>query len=185
MLDARARPFATAVGLSLDDVKAEQGRRSRPEDCRNRKTEGQQAAGAAQQERGQAQEALEQARLPENRRKRLSRYDWRSSRSSRGKKSELAQKKGELAKEKIDVAEKAAEMAQKRLGVTSIQARVRAQGPHGHGKILNDYEGQAERRGGHKTQLGGGGCGVAKQSWSRCAGRQSWRNHRPSRSTPN
>jgi hypothetical protein len=140
MLETRAQTIRDTVGVSLDDMKAEQEQAVAAQRTAETENEGPAAAGCGSAGTRQSRRPSSKQKLPENRRKRLSRYDWRSSRnSSRRKSLNWRRRKEKLAKEKIDVAEKAAELAQKRLEVTTYRLESERKGRTAT-EILNTYE---------------------------------------------
>jgi small conductance mechanosensitive channel len=140
-MEERAKSIRATVGLSLDDVRAEEGQAAAAQQAaQTEKQKAQQEQVKAQEEREKAQQALQLARTAKQQATtdaQLRVADIRQSVAER--QAELAQRKADLAKERVEVAGVAAEIAQRRLGLTTRKLEVE-RGALTATEILSNYE---------------------------------------------
>ena len=141
VMEERARSIRATVGLSLEDVRAEEEQAAAAQQvAQSEKQKAQQEQIRAQEEHEKAQQALQLARTAKQQattEAQLRVADIKQSVAER--QAELAQKKTELAKEKVEVAGVAAEIAQKRLGLTTRKLEVDRKALTA-AEILSNYE---------------------------------------------
>jgi moderate conductance mechanosensitive channel len=137
----RAKSIRSTVGLSLDDLRAEEEQAAAAQQmAQSEKQKAQQDQIRAQEEREKAQQALQLARTAKQ--QATTEAQLRVADIKQGvaeRQAELAQKKAELAKEKVEVAGVAAEVAQKRLGLTTRKLEVERKALTA-AEILSNYE---------------------------------------------
>jgi small-conductance mechanosensitive channel len=139
--EERAKSIRSTVGLSLEDLRAEEEQAAAAQQvAQTEKQKAQQEQVMAQEEREKAQQALQLARTAKQ--QATTEAQLRVADIKQGvaeRQAELAQKKAGLAKEKVEVAGVAAEIAQRRLGLTTRKLEVERKTLTA-AEILSNYE---------------------------------------------